>query len=177
VTTTCGKHYKRMASWRSQVPPKTRLLSELLQSRLTPVVEAAGFEWVDCELGQSDRPVAGSEVRFERITWDHIDVVYAFFDKYASPRFQIAFSRRARISPDRIIRSGRLVMSPSEHYHEWGKARWLPLALWSEARARRCVEEAVTRMTHVFRFLATDERGPGISRSVEMERPTATKGV
>jgi hypothetical protein len=69
------------------------------------------------------------------------------------------------------------VMSPSEHYHEWGKARWFPLALWSEARARRCVEEAVTRMTHVFRFLATDERGPGISRSVEMERPTATKGV
>lgn len=177
MTPTCSKNYSRMANWRSQVPPKTRLLSELVLTRLTPVIEGAGFDCVDCELGRTDRPVAGSELRFERTAGNHVDVVYAFFDKYASPRFQIAFSRRDRNSPDRIIRAGRLVMRPSEHYHEWGKPRWLPLALWSEARAMRCVDEAVKRMTHVFRFLATDERGPGISRSVDMKRTTASSGL
>jgi hypothetical protein len=135
-------------------------LSELLRTRLIDAFEEAGFAKVDLELGRPDRPVDGNELRFERESGQYIDVVYAFFDKYDSPRFQIAFSKRVRANSEKMVKSGRLVRKPSQHYYEWGKPRWLPAALWSDARARRCVDEAVRRIPQVLHALEADASGP-----------------
>jgi hypothetical protein len=135
-------------------------LSELLRAKLIEFAEDAGFAKVDFELDRPDRPVEGNELRFERDSGQYVDVVYAFFDKYDCPRFQIVFSRRARINSEKIVKSGRVVRNPSQHYYEWGKPRWLPAALWPDARAERCVDEAVHRLPHVLRWLAEDDSGP-----------------
>jgi hypothetical protein len=174
MTAGVDRHDKRMQRWRSRVPGSTRLLSELLTSNFVPIVEAAGFERVDCALGLPDRPVEGSELRFERKTGDYLDVVYVFFDKYSAPRFQITFSRRT--DPDRqdVVRSGNLVRRSSEYYHEWGKPRWLPEALWSRRRARQCVDTVAASISQAFHFLETGERGPRISREFI---PTASTGT
>ncbi|MCM2311852.1 MAG: hypothetical protein NDI84_10650 [Steroidobacteraceae bacterium] len=170
------KHEKRLQRWQSRVPEKTRLLSELLIRKLVPIVEAAGFAKVDRELARPERPVEGSELRFERESGGRIDVVYAFFDKYSSPRFQIGFSRRDVADRDVMLRSGHLVKQSSEYYHEWGKPRWLPLALWSESQARASVDEVVENLPQVFRFLESGERGPRISRSVDRNPPASGNG-
>jgi hypothetical protein len=166
MATGVGKHDKRLQLWQSRVSEQTRLLSELLTTKLVPVVEAAGFKKVDCALGLPARPVEGSELRFERETGGHLDVVYVFFDKDSAPRFQIVFSRRAPQDRDEFVRSGKLVKRSSEYYHEWGKPRWLPGALWSGGRARRSVDTVVENIPQAFRFLETGERGSKISRAV-----------
>lgn len=158
MESTSSRHEKRWLRWQSRVPAKTRLLSELLRTKLTAVVEEAGFSKVDLELDRPDRPVEGNELRFERDSGPYIDVIYAFFDKYDSPRFQIVFSRRMRASPERIVSSGRLTRNATQRYHEWGKPRWLPIALWSGALAKSCVDEAVHRMPLVLDALVAEDR-------------------
>jgi hypothetical protein len=160
VRSTSDKHDKLWRQWQSRVPAKTRILSELLRAKLIAVVEEAGFAKVDFELDRPDRRVDGNELRFERDSGPYTDVVYAFFDKYDSPRFQVVFSRRMRASPEKILRSGRLTRRPSQRYYEWGKPRWLPAALWSDALAKRCVDEAVRRMPQVIDALEAEDRKP-----------------
>lgn len=67
------------------MPEKTRLLNERLAEALTPILIAVGFEKVEFSLQRKDSPVEGRELRFERVSCDWVDVVYAFFDKYDSP--------------------------------------------------------------------------------------------
>jgi hypothetical protein len=129
------------------------------------MLEAGNFAKVGVEFSKPERPVEGSELRFERETEEVLDVVYVFFDKYSSPRFQIGFSRREKSNTDSLIRAGHLVKHAAEFYHEWGKPRWLPLVLWSDAQARGCVDEVAIRVPQVFSFLETGDRGPSISRS------------
>lgn len=159
------KYDERVRRWRARVPEKTRLLNERLAEALTPILIAAGFENVEFSLQRKDSPVEGRELRFERVSRDWVDVVYVFFDKYDSPRFQVAFSRRAAADPDTIIRSGYIVDRPSEYYHEWGKPRWIPMALWPAAMVSTVVAKVVSSIDQVLHFLETGERGDNINRS------------
>ncbi len=158
-----NKHDERFRRWQLRAPERTRQLSELLANRLIPALEATGFQKVDCVLGKRTSPVEGSELRFERTLNGCIDVIYVFFDKYSSPRFQVSFSRRSVNDPEAIIRSGHLVRAPSERYHEWGKPRWFPVALWSEARAVGVAMEVAGYLDQVLRFLEVGETGSKIS--------------
>ena len=169
------KHDKRRRRWQSRVTEKTRSLSELLTRKLAPIIEAVEFAKVDREFARADRPVEGSELRYERELGEHVDVLYVFFDKYSSPRFQIGFSRRKMADRDLIVRSGHLVQKSSQYYHEWGKPRWLPLALWSEAQARATVDEVAESLPQVFSFLEFGVRGSRISQSTDSVRKTPGK--
>lgn len=159
-----GKHAKRFKRWRERAPPQTRVMAEDLVSRWAPAVEAQGFCSVDCFLGKEDSPVEGSEIQFERLSGGHIDEIYLFFDKYSSPRFQITFARRAQPSPNPFVRARRLVKQPVEHYHEWGKPRWFPVALWSARQSAATVNAVIKATPQIFAFLETGAVGPNVGR-------------
>jgi len=118
-------------------------LSRLLTSKLTAAAEAAGFEPVEVEFGQSSEPVPGSDLRFERESGEFIDVIHVWFDKYAAPRFQIRFSRRLKSDLRQALRWGQVVRRRSDHVHEWGKPVWFPTALWIQSLSERSVERVV----------------------------------
>ncbi|MBM4383627.1 MAG: hypothetical protein FJ091_09700 [Deltaproteobacteria bacterium] len=128
-----------------------------------------GFAEVECNLRRSDSPLDGRELQFESWGAEYVDTVHLWFDKYDSPRFQIAFNRRLISDQDQIVRGGRLVRRASEYYHEWGKPRWQPLLLWTERRARSQVDVVVRRTPQIVEFLETGARGPNVNREVRVE--------
>jgi hypothetical protein len=131
-----------------------------------PEIERAGFQSVSTHFGHKDSPVQGGEIRFERASGDFVDCIDLFFDKYASPRFQVTFSRRSRADVGRFVRSGKLVKRPTQYYYEWGKPRWLPRLLWSASQSRRVVERVADGIDQVLQFLESGTRGPAISKEV-----------
>jgi len=158
-----GEHDKRLRRWQSKVSDETRLLSELLLTKLVPAMQAGGFEKVDYTFNQPDLPVEGSEFQFERRRGDNVDVVYVAFDKNSAPRVQILVSRRGPSGRNGVVRAGQLVRRPWQSYHPWGRPWWLPSALWSMWQASRCVDAIVERMPQVFHFLETGERGRSVA--------------
>ena len=164
MTSKSGKQAERFRRWRERARPETRVLAEEIVSRWVPAIEAKGFESVDFNLGRTDSPVEGRELQFERWSSGHVDVIHLFFDKYSSPRFQISFARRKRPSPNQIVRASHLVKRPSEYYHEWGKPRWLPDALWSPQQSTATVDRVLKATNQIFAFLETGECGPNVGR-------------
>jgi hypothetical protein len=164
IVSESGKHAQRFKRWKERAAPCTRVLAEEIISRWVPAIEARGFDSVDCILGKPDSPVEGRDIQFERWSDGYIDVIHLFFDKYSSPRFQISFARRELSSPNRIIRASHLVRRSSEYYHEWGKARWLPAALWSQRQSAATVDAVLKATEQIFTFLETGEVGPNIGR-------------
>lgn len=160
------KQVRRLERWLSKAPPRTRRLGELLIASVIPRIRVAGFESVGCCFGDATSPVQGGELRFERPVGDHVDVIVVDFDKYASPRVQVVFSRRLRSDARQFVRSGRLVKRSSQFYYEWGKPRWMPLWLWSERRSVGVVQRIAAGIEPVIQFLDTGLRGPQISRPV-----------
>jgi hypothetical protein len=160
------RQVRRLERWLSKAPPRTRRLGELLIASVIPRIRAAGFEAVGCCFDDATSPVQGGELRFERTVGDHVDVIVVDFDKYASPRVQVAFSRRPRSEVSQFVRSGRLVKRSAQFYCEWGKPRWMPLWLWSERRSAGVVRQIAAGIEPVVRFLDTGLRGPQISRPV-----------
>lgn len=159
-----GKHAQRFKRWQERAPPQTRVLAEEVVSRWVPTIVAKGFESVDCILGKADSPVEGRDLQFERLSDGHIDVIHLFFDKYSSPRFQISFARRAQSSSNQIVRASHLVKRSSDYYHEWGKPRWLPVALWSPRQSAATVDAVLKATEQIFAFLETGEGGPNVGR-------------
>lgn len=159
-----GKHAQRFKRWQDRAPPQTRELAEKIVSMWVPAIESRGFDLVDSILGRTDAPVEGRELQFERLSDGHIDVIHLFFDKYSAPRFQISFARRAQPSPNQIIRASHLVKRSSEYYHEWGKPRWLPVALWSPRQSAATVDAVLKATEQIFAFLEFGEYGPNVSR-------------
>lgn len=162
MTPKNGKHAQRFERWQQRAPPQTRVLAEAIVSRWVPAIVAKEFKSVDCIMGRTDSPVEGSELQFERLSDGHIDIVHLFFDKYSSARFQISFARRTQYSPNQIVRSSHLVKRSTEHYHEWGKPRWLPLALWSPRQSAATVDAVLKATDQIFSFLETGECGPNV---------------
>ncbi len=163
------RHRRRFARWQQRVSPQTRLLCELVESRVVPVLTAPGFRWVDLNLGRSDWPVNPNEIELERVSGDVIDSIDISFGKYDRARFQIGFSRHERAPPNEFIRSGNLVKNASQYYCFWGKPWWLPKKFWPARSAKRVVEGVVPLLEQVVRFLETGERGPNISRQVSQQ--------
>jgi|JI8StandDraft_1071087.scaffolds.fasta_scaffold16940_3 hypothetical protein len=165
-------HDKRFRQWQSRVHSKTKKLADMVVADWVPLVESAGFKRVAVSYGRTDLPVEGSCIQLER-TGDHfIDIVYLFFDKYGSPRFQVGASRRLGANPDQIVRSAHFVKNASEFYHEWGKPRWWPISLWTRKCNETTVKNVVASTAQLFRFLETGERGPMISRASNARMPT-----
>ena len=158
-----AKHRKRFQRWQERAGDKTRHLSGLIETHIVPPLLGAGFEWVDVALGQPEWTVNASEVRLERTRGSAIDSVDITFGKYGDPKFQIGFSRRELVAPNRFIRSGALVKRPSQSYYFWGKPAWLPVGLWSREKSTKAVLDVVPRLAQVTDFLERGERGPNIS--------------
>lgn len=161
-----GDRVRGFQKWLSGRAPDTRRLGELIVASVVPKIIGAGFDDVGRCFGDEASPVQGGEIRFEREIGDSVDVIHIYFDKYASPRFQIGFSRRLRSDVRHFVRSGHLVKRSSQHYYEWGKPRWMPLWLWSERQARRAIQRVSEGIEQIVRFLEDGHRGPQISRQV-----------
>jgi hypothetical protein len=158
------KHRKKFQRWQERASEKTRHLSQLIEAHIVPPLLEAGFAWVDVALQQPDWPVNAHEIRLERVGNSVVDSVDITFGKYGDPKFQIGFSRRESVAPNRFIRSGALVKHPSQRYYFWGKPGWLPSVLWSFERATTGVLDVVPLLRQVIDFLDTGERGSNISR-------------
>lgn len=157
---------KRFERWLNKAPPQTRALGTLLVEKVVPEILRAGFQSVTAHFAEKGSQVQGGEIVFERVSSDFVDCINLFFDKYASPRFQISFSRRSRADVRQFVRSGRLVKKPTQYYFEWGKPRWMPMALWSTSQSRTVVDQVSNGIHQVLRFLDSGIRGPAISKEL-----------
>lgn len=157
---------KRFERWLNKASPQTRALGQFLVEKVVPEIQRAGFQSVTDHFGDKGSQVQGGEFRFERVSGDFVDSIDLFFDKYASPRFQISFSRRSRADVRQFVRSGRLVKKPTQNYYEWGKPRWIPMPLWSASQSRRVVDQVSNCVHQVLQFLDSGIRGPAISKEL-----------
>ncbi|MBS1994652.1 MAG: hypothetical protein JSS86_00020 [Cyanobacteria bacterium SZAS LIN-2] len=135
-------------------------------STLLPHLERAGFVRVDFELDDPGNPVAGREIILERLNADTFDRVIFNFDKYGAPRVQAHLSRRLRAPPHEFLRSGNLVLRPSQYYHFWGKPWWVPTKLWPSRGALRTVALLEERIPDALSFLETGRRSRCISARI-----------
>ncbi len=164
--TTAIAHCKRLAKWRNLAPPETRLVIDCALEHLVPALEAESFERVGCSHWDATEPAAGSEILLERVAGDYVDTVTFNFEKYRRPSLQIQCARRELMEPYKLVRSANLVRRNTQYYYFWGKPWWLPARLWPASASRRSLEKAKSHLGQVSRFLASGERGPNISRSV-----------
>jgi hypothetical protein len=134
-------HRRRFSKWQNLAPPQTRHLSAAVDTELVPLFERAGFSRVGVTLRQPDSPVSGKDIQLEREVEGAIDSVTISFEKYATPRFQIHFSRRETSPPHSFVRSANLVARKRQYYHFWGKPWWLPTKLWPRKQSQRTVGE------------------------------------
>jgi hypothetical protein len=162
------KQRERYRRWQSQAPADTRVLSELVLSKIVPYFEASGFQRVGIALGLPDQSVARNAVCLERKLGFEVDAVDIWFDKYDRARFQIGFSRRKQLPPNEFIRSGNFVAKPSQYYCFWGKPILLPSWLWTEKMADTEVSYIADRLGQILTFFETELRSQNISRPVEM---------
>jgi hypothetical protein len=170
VTSRQGdKHRKRFARWQQRVPEQTRLLSELLETRVEQHFANLGFQVVDNDSTLNNIPVDPSVIRMERWADEHVDYVEVHFGN--SPRFQFYARRRRKDPPHEFLRAAGLVKRSSQYYYLWGKPWWMPLRLWSPNAIRRLVDQVASRFEEVLVFLDTGKRGPHISRD-SINNPT-----
>lgn len=158
-----AKHKKRFLRWQERVGEKTRHLSQLVEAHILPPIIEAGFQRVDIALRQPEWTVNANEIRLERVRDSAIDSIDIAFGKYADPKFQIGFSRRELAGPNKFVRSGTLVRSARQRFGFWGKPTLIPSFLWSQARSKQAVMDAVEGIAQVIHFLDSGVRGPNIS--------------
>jgi len=166
---SASAHRKRFSRWQSRAPRESRVLSELLESRITPVFEAQGFSRVGIALGRSDQPVDSDEIRLERSSDAEIDTITIWFDKYRRPRFQIGFSRRMRTPPNDFIRSAHLTKRSTQYFCFWGKPMFFPRWLWSDRSASREIDRIHRKIDQIVPFLEAGKRGRNIGIPYQAE--------
>ncbi len=162
-----SNHKARFGKWQRLCPIHTQFLISLVNDRLVPALEQAGFTVVDVSLRQPDQPVTGRMIELERWAEPWVDSVTFNFDKYRTPRFQVHASRRSATLPHKFFRSANLVARPSQYLHFWGKPWWLPSILWPQAASLRTVDRIAHHQAELLRFLETGERSPRVSRATE----------
>lgn len=169
--TAAGAHEKRLVKWRNLAPPQTRVVIDGTLENLVPALEAKGFERVDSSRLDPTHPTSGSEIVMERVAGEYVDAVTFNFEKYRRPRVQIQCARRELSEPHRFIRSANLVRKNTQYYYFWGKPWWLPTKLWPASASRHALALAKTHLGQVLRFLESGERGPNISKQVNVALP------
>jgi len=163
---TPGAHAKRLANWRNLASPQARHLIDQVVEQLVPAIAAAGFERVEVSHMGPDQSPSGSEICFERVSGEHLDVITLNFEKHGKPRLQVHGARRELKAPHAFVRSANLVRRNSQYYYFWGKPWWLPTKLWPESITDHAVEEVKQRIGQLLVFLQSNERGQSVSKQV-----------
>jgi len=166
--TAAGAHEKRLRTWRNLAPPQTRLVIDRTVEDLVPALEAEGFKRVDFSLVDPTYPTSGSEIVMERVAGEYVDAVTFNFEKYRRPRVQIQCTRRELSEPHNLVRSANLVRKNTQYYYFWGKPWWLPTRLWPATASGRALDLAKAQLGQIPRFLESGERGPNISKQVNV---------
>lgn len=159
-----GRKQSSFERWKARAPTHTRALAELVETRLVPRCEEAGFTRVDIWMGDQNHRVRGDEIQLERTMGAELDMLDISFANYGATRFQLGCARRRTEPPHAFIRSGKLVAKNAEYYHFWGKPWWLPAWSWSIRDAERTVERVAVKLDQIFDFLERGVVGPNISR-------------
>ena len=159
-----NRHSERQERWLRLAPIATRYLCTGAKARVLPGLALVGFRPVECSLGNPEWPVSAQEIEVERRGEGFVDSIAFNFDKYRRPRFQVHAARRSLNPPHQFIRSGNLVVHPSQYYHYWGRPWWLPTALWSQSAASSTLFRVSQCVPQLLEFLDSGARGCNVSR-------------
>ena len=152
-----GKGFRR---WAATASAKRATSLEHAVTSLIPLLESAGFLWVDKSFDCGVVPV--HTINLEReVALGRVDYVQIVFDKRQRPQFQVLFGSKEKEPPHRWVRAGALVWKKSESvkYKLWG-ARW-----WSldrEAALVSAVDVVAALLPQLLQFLSDGVVGENV---------------
>jgi len=149
--------------------PKSREAQASYAMRLfLPALEVVGFKWVEKGFDGVNAQVNAIELERENVQ-GQIDFISIIFDKYRSPRFQIALGTKEKLVPHKWVRGGRIVRRKSGlDKHNWWGAKWWHLN--KGVRFAFAVNEVFAILPQAVDFLSNGTVGPNIWES-KIESP------
>ena len=125
-----------------------------------PILEDAGFDWVEHEFDGGRAQVNSVSLEREQVP-GQIDFIVIIFDKNRTASFQVAVGRKEKQYPHHWIRGGSIVWGKSglDKHNWWG-------AKWHSVNKRKAFEDGVMNVAKAFpqalKFLSDGTVGPQI---------------
>lgn len=156
------KSEKVFVKWLLRGPERMRDTGEKVVATIVPLIENAGFIWVDktFDIG----PVQANEIALERTNVDRsVDFISIYFDKYRKPKFEVWGGTKRPDTPNdwEWVKGATLVWKQDDgyRYKQWAPNWW---QLSRTAAKTKVVNDVARYIPQMIGYLNGEPPGPNV---------------